>query len=365
VTLFFNQPSGGLSGLSINAMLLEKITPYIERDNRFYYLIDKQISQFMLNSLEFRKRQELAVRIIESIMSGHEKQLLLEYVVELARIEPRIRELEPWARDHVVHALLSYFLGVFLNENFLFRTGEKVSAFQWKIAGLFHDVGYPLQIASDSLVKPFVSKINAMKKELHSTQPDLTIGIVPSGLEKLNNGVNALDLIQGKLDEWELDINPHEVYADMTKTGFVDHGIVSALAVLYVIDLMYQEHNPRRVHRNIFTPGRSVNFNQKFFERDVVSACSAIFIHNLSCSKFLHKKIERSKAPVAFLLKMSDTLQEWERPSLNNLNGNSANLFSLSVEQKRLLFKSTLTKEKKESIQNELTVLVAPDIEVL
>jgi hypothetical protein len=359
------QSSGGLSGLSINAMLLKTIAPYLERNNRFYYLMDGKVSQFMLNSLEFHERQELAIGIIESIMSGHEKQLLLEYVVELARIEPRIRELEPWARDHVVHALLSYFLGVFINERFLFRTGKKVNAFQWKIAGLFHDVGYPLQIASDSLVKPFVSQINAMKRQLHSTQPDLAFGIILSGLEKLNNGVNALDLIQNRLDDWELNIDSHEVYTDMTKTGLVDHGIVSALAVLYVIDLMYQKYNPRRVHRNILTQSRSVNFNQRFFETDVVSACSAIFIHNLSYSMFLDKKVDRSKAPVAFLLKISDTLQEWERPSLNNPNGYSANLFSVMIEQKRLLYKSSLTKERKESIQNDLKVLVAPDIEVL
>jgi len=91
--------------LSINEMLLNEISPYL-----FKYDCDIDESRhFMLYGDNFIQRQQEAVEIIRSIMSSNDKELLYEYVAKLAQIEPRVRELQPWARDHVVHALLSFF----------------------------------------------------------------------------------------------------------------------------------------------------------------------------------------------------------------------------------------------------------------
>jgi hypothetical protein len=343
---------------TINEILLEDFIPNLAE----YNCPERQIKSFMLENIDFIQRQQSAVKIIELIMQSHEKQILLEYVAELAEIEPRIRELEPWTRDHVVHALLSFVLGVFINK----KCAIGVPPFQWKLAGLFHDVGYPLEVAASSLVNPYVQRINKIKRELGSSQPDLSFGTTLEGLTELNNRVNSIDLIQDRLNQWNLEIDARTTYQRMAKEGTTNHGIISSLAVLYVIDLLYQNFNPRRLHKDIFTPGRSVNFNQNFFEGDVVSACSAIFVHNLQSKFFLKKKINRLEAPLAFLLKLSDSLQEWERPSLKNQNGYAAACFSISFGKEGLILQAQIPEDRKKQINDEIqSTLIAPEVKIL
>ena len=119
-----------------------------------YDLDLNDFDRFLADNCEFQERQRLAIKIIEDIITTHGKKNLLRCVTELARVEYNIRELQPWVRDHVVHALLSFILGININEKFL---NSSVDYFQWKLAGLLHDVGYPVQIAKD-ILKPFTAK---------------------------------------------------------------------------------------------------------------------------------------------------------------------------------------------------------------
>ena len=134
--------------------------------------------------------------------------------------------------------------------------------------------------------------------------------------------------------------------------------MVSALSVLYVIDLLYQKNNPRR--KNLPNSG----WSQDYFENDVVPACTAIFIHNLPIQYFRESKISLEKSPIAFLLRLSDCLQDWELPSYNNKNGFPANLYDINVVNKKLIFSAP--KERKEKIINEIVnSILATDIEFL
>ena len=222
-----------------------------------------------------------------------------------------------------------------------------------------------MQIAAGALVKPFTAQINQIKKELGSNKGDITVQIIPTGLEDLNNNVNSIDLIQARLNKWDLRIDAHKVYADMLKAGDIRHGVISFLAVLYIIDIMYQKYNPGRVYKNVLSPRRSSNFNQKYFEGDVVSACSAIFIHDLPNTYFAQRRIDRIKAPVAFLLRLSDALQQWERPSLRNQNGYASKNFEITIKGKKLVFKADILKKEKERMKNEVSSLDAVDVEIL
>jgi hypothetical protein len=346
--------------MSINEFLLLAIASHLDE----YDCPERKIEQFIRSKCAFEERQQIAVDVIGMIMESNEKQMLLEYVAELARVEPQARQLQPWARDHVVHALLCFMLGIYLNEEFLDKK-SKVNPFQWKIAGLFHDVGYPLQIATDALITPYVNTINSIKRSIGSNQPDLAFGINLIGLTILNNEINALDLIQERVKRWDLDIDAKKSFEAMSTSGQINHGIVSSLAVLYVVDILYQAYNPERVYSDILTPGKSVNFNQKYFERDIVSACSAIFVHALPISHFAKNKIDRSKAPLAFLLKLADALQEWERPSLENQNAYAPACFTISNKKKLLTLKADILDRRKKDINDELSCLVVDDVRII
>ena len=83
----------------------------------------------------------------------------------MAKVEQGIGELQPWIRDHVVHALLTFTLGSYLGAKYITLNNSDVNILQWKLAGLFHDIGYPIQTAKD-LMKPMLNKVNGIKKEL-------------------------------------------------------------------------------------------------------------------------------------------------------------------------------------------------------
>ncbi|MEM3697096.1 MAG: hypothetical protein QXQ94_06305 [Candidatus Bathyarchaeia archaeon] len=347
---------------NINKTLLAEIKPHFGRYNCDFY----EMEHFLNHRGSFLERQAEAICIIEGIMTAHGKEKLIRHVSELARVEHGIHELEPWVRDHVVHALLSFILGIYINEKILRPHHIPVDDFQWKLAGMFHDIGYPAEIAN-GILKPFIEKINDIKRTLlgRFKRPDVRFKVIPVGLESLQNNVNSFDLIQNRLNEWDLKIDARREYDLIVESGNVDHGIISSLAILYVIDLMYQKHNPKREYKDRFIPGTNISFNQKYFEEDVVSACTAIYIHNLPKRSFCNSKIDRIKAPVAFLLKLSDCLQEWERPSFTNKFGFPANKFDVNVSNKQLIFHADIPYEKKKKIRDDISsFLIAQDVQI-
>lgn len=350
--------------MNINETLFSEIGCFLD-DYDFYEDDVNDIKDFLTSEKSFLEKQSNAIQIIEKIMTVHGKKELLRHVSELARVEHRIQELEPWVRDHVVHALLSFLLGIYLNEKFIKPSIVTcVDHFQWKLAGLFHDVGYPIQIAKD-IIKPTISKINEIKRNLNVSVPDVQPKIYIDGIENLANRLNSFELIQKCLNRWKLKIHARKEYDLMIESGEICHGIMSSLIVLYVIALMYHKYNPAREYKDIYLQNSNINWNQTYFDRDVVSACSAIYIHNLSNRCFAEAKINRSKAPVAFLLKLSDCLQEWERPSLTNQTGFPASLFDIKIDKGQLIFYSNISEKKNNEIKEAIfSSLIVPDVQI-
>lgn len=347
--------------MNINTTLFNQI----KEDLYNYDCFPKEIEQFLTHKVPFLERQRSAIEIIKGVMTVHGKQELFNYLAELARIEHGIRELEPWVRDHVVHALLSFILGIYLNKAFIQPTfGSAVNKLQWKLAGLFHDVGYPVQMAKD-LLSPLAFTINEIKRRLGVHAPDVGFIVIPQGFGNLIGGLNSYKLIQDRLDDWELQIDVKEEYSRMIHSGQICHGIISALAVLYVINLMYHKYNPKRENSDIYTGHGSINWNYKYFMEDIVSACSAIYIHNLPKRCFTSSRIDGHKAPVAFLLKLADCLQEWERPSADNSQGYPATLFNIGADNGQLIYTANIADSGKSKIQEDvLSCLANPNIQI-
>ena len=116
--------------MDVNSTLIARIS----HDDFYQYSVEEEeICQFLKFNGEFLDRQSLAIDIITHIMQAHGKQDLYETLAELARDELGIRVLEPWVRDHVVHALNCFILGILINEYF-FKPyhGQNVEPFHKK-----------------------------------------------------------------------------------------------------------------------------------------------------------------------------------------------------------------------------------------
>lgn len=336
--------------MNINCTLLDEVTPYMYD----YSCLKHEIEHFLSGQLSFLERQEEAVNIMSAILATHGKEALLGCLAELAIVETKIRELEPWVRDHVVHSLLTYILGIFLNEKFIKPSiGILVNHFQWKLTGLLHDVGYPIEIAKN-VMKPFGTTLNKLRRKF-GVRELLTFTIMPLQLEKLTNGKNGLHLIQKQLESWGLSIDATREYSIMIRAGKICHGIISSLAVLNVIDAMYQHYNPERKYESICTRRNNLDWNQKYFDEDIIPACSAIFIHNLPSRCFSKSRIDPVKAPLPFLLKLCDCLQEWERPSFERQTGLPAYLFDIQIRDRKILFWANVHNKEKDKMRESIS----------
>jgi len=108
--------------------IIKKILNEINGVLRDDYDIHLQRSEFDALSLPItdshgkpdphRYKQRLAQSkdILTRILAVHGKADIVGFLGELARIEPRIQTLQPWVRDHVVHAIYTFLVGAYIIE---------------------------------------------------------------------------------------------------------------------------------------------------------------------------------------------------------------------------------------------------------
>ena len=98
-----------------------------------------------------------------------------------------------------------------------------------------------------------------------------------------------------------------------------DHGIASAILTMKALSEKY------RIHQ----------WNEEDFNKYIINACSAIFIHNLRINKFIWNF---NDFPLASLLKICDELQDWDRPTEENIKGNSPKDYDLKFKKDGIIF---------------------------
>jgi len=156
--------------------------------------------------------------------------------------------------------------------------------------------------------------MNDILDELKSPSPKLNPETYPENLEKLCGNWNGKEIIQNRLTEWALGIDVEDYCNWLKKKNKTDHGVISALAQLKIIEAMYYKINPQRKNEDIIE--YNLNFNQRNFDLDIVSSSAALFIHNIDLNyPGFSNKINFELSPLAFLLFLCDTFQEWDRYS--------------------------------------------------
>jgi len=348
--------------MNINETLLDNCKPHLDR----YGCNELELIEFFREKNRIKK-QDKAISIIKGILNNNNKKPLVNLIIELANIEFGIKQLQPKARDHVVHALFTYLLGIYINEKVMIKNGYAVDIFQWKIASLFHDISYPIQLAND-IIKSYAEKINNIGGIYHETFDNIFFKLVCNKIDKLlkisyKKRLNSFDLFHKWLRKWNIKINPEEHYNFIINKGEICHGMLSALTIIFLIDLMYQKNNPRRVEDDISIRGSDgifSNWNEKYFEGDIAPACAAIFIHNLDKILFLDNRIDPKKAPLAFLLRLCDSLQEWERPLKKKPYGERADKFDIGLTpSNHLIYYANINKKHINKIEGDIKSVLA------
>jgi len=184
-----------------------------------------------------------AVSIIRRILKKHGKDIFGDYMARLAEIETAIQRFNPGLRDHVNHSVYVFLLGLLLETNFSLIKVRR--ALTWKLATFLHDVGYPIELFSRS-TGDYLGQVHSLRNEIvedsRYTAPTHSIDI--ENLENLASGRNAFELMNSRLAKWGLCVDLKQIYEKKMKRGVVDHGILSSIVVLNIIDALYYRYNP-------------------------------------------------------------------------------------------------------------------------
>lgn len=249
-------------------------------------------------------------------------------------------------RDHFVHAVNVFITGISIYaENDRFRTAfckavpekeyrcayttrNEEFFYRWALASLFHDIGYPVEIAGKQL-NEFVDRVanfdgNETKvrvklsfenfEELNSIQEVIPEEVFAGAFREAYPQLSAADLLRPLdlmacrihctlgTDFGETAETLNGFVRKMAEGGFIDHGYYSAITILKWYGYLIQKNG----------------FRSEYFFWPVLDSATAILLHNLygnvlQKSPYCLGPMKAEDNPVAYLLILCDELQEWNR----------------------------------------------------
>ena len=283
--------------------------------------------------------QKTALRIIKRMYTQNQKEELHGFLEALSRLEPQANIIEVEVRDHVVHALNTFLLGVYLIERLDLSDEEKDSlAFQWKICGPTHDIGYTYELLLKAIKRQVVIFTELTKG---ISTPKLYLPeIMPRNISKLSQGFDSQMLIQQRLADWGINFNIDEYIKELRENNTPDHGMISAFLEMKYLEALYHRNNATRLCST--SEQENVFWDYSDFNKDIVSACTAVFLHNIKdinlskniCEQHLIFNFERT--PLAYILYLCDNFQEWDRYGVDKKAIDGEN-FSIAVTEGKII----------------------------
>ena len=238
-------------------------------------------------------------------------------------------------RDHYIHSVNVFLLGVYaymacpaVEKAFTERYGKgtfctpvECFLFIWGNVSLFHDMGYPLEIASNQ-AKRFLRTISDVNG--HGKKTSIGIYIDPSDdILSIETGKwnghteSATELIASGINRF---LGKHPDYIrefvsaypkKMFNDRYIDHGFFSAVIILGTYADSMQD----------------AGMDDSRFHDEILTIASAIAMHNMYPynmaldDRFGPMSIEQH--PAGYLLMLSDILQEWNRKSYGSSFNNA------------------------------------------
>ena len=285
----------------------------ILRNNRLqekYYFNDiRVLVESFLNEDRLPERTQLAQSISKRTLTRHKKDGSLHpFLDRMVDIERGVQYFDKYLRDHINHSIYVYLLGLtFIEKTPFFRNIDPLS---WKITALLHDIGYPPEWFAYS-TREYFNQVSEVGGTLAMGNRGIEYGVRIDGIEQLEfSKINAFRAIDNRLKMWNIKLNTRRVFKIGLSRGEINHGILSALAILRIVDHLYYMNNPDRSEEK--TDDQMLDWGVKCFNKQIVEAVTAVSIHAI-LGEF--GEIHLENTPIAYLLVLCDNLQLWNRYS--------------------------------------------------
>lgn len=261
-------------------------------------------------------------------------------------------------RDHVLHMLIVYLLGLFivekLNLNIFNYMDREKTKFTWTVASLLHDIGYVYEKLNDalhdafgSIIQPISAPGETLKINVNSPVIDRYLRLIAKTYEIMlkENTRNQKDMLVNLREEKHLNLDfslswnfYRELHENLQQNKRGIHGPVSALITLDTL-----------ISKN---PYAANDFWFKEWYPYVLVAATSIAAHSLSIETLSKFEINRINSIMPTLLILCDEVQDFGRPGTK---GSSLSLKNIKTRDKEItLTLETENKEKMEGLKNKL-----------
>jgi len=196
--------------------------------------------------------------------------------------------------------------------------------FRWRLASLMHDVGNGVSLfgAEREKISEYIYLLMLRVAPYDAPRPWTVEDLLP--LERHKQALDELDRLDcsKRISRFFNKLKGAPYESDGSKI-FYDHGVVSALILLKVLDLRYRDYDNTAV-KEIEHDGHRVSFDRDYFDKSIMQAAYAITTHNVDMYPAEYRVgwparlYSVKERPLAFLLKVADTLQEWGKPRARN-----------------------------------------------
>lgn len=308
--------------LGINSRFIDTVEAFLGEKNR-----------------EYRKiYAEEAIRALWAIWGTDRK--FEPYLTKFKTAENAGFIFDDFHRDHLVHSLYVYLLGQYLIcicKKLKKYTWDQIPLFlfSWGMAATLHDIAYPLELYSKQ-----ISNYLGKRRPKLAKAAKLRLTVELEGLVDIGKrDLNLWDVLNKHLiEKYNIRSFNIERYFEnkCAREGIIDHGVMSSLIVL-----------------KYFYEGGE-------FDDVILDVASAIVLHNINRRGKLDVRLKENG--LAYLLILSDELQEWDRPSITRDVIPSKGVLILKsaipdidIECSYLLTSSEIDK-KQESLFNKIRV---------
>jgi hypothetical protein len=323
-----------------------------------FYERGEQLLPSIERFLSVEPNKDNALAVYEAFLDTYRTPGLRQLSDRMREFEEQVAPTIPQHRDHYAHSVQVFLLGLAIYQrNRLFRdiatrafsypdvypSPVEEFFYRWGLAALFHDIGYPVEIAYKSIqeyARFALVPVLELPEDIEERQPAPRIvhPVFSLAIEDLNSllYVNQLWPLPGKEDRFfakypdyksslstdilvllagnlaqRLKTFERETLAIMLRDhlvqgmaqGDVDHGFLSAIILLKWIGTLYLQSD----------------WNPAYFYHSAVDAAAGILLHNLYDYFLIQypfnlKPLTPSAHPLGYLLMLCDRLQETDRP---------------------------------------------------
>lgn len=320
-------------------MVNEHFAGYTDTNNQSEF---RKLAKQFIDATTYQESKRFAKEFIVFVLSQNGKGNFAPSIELFDHTEMNGKYPFDKQRSHYIHQVNVYLLGLFLyhksqmiqdnidqemesttpkieyaqngfSYEYQYSGGSKFSEFlyRWKLASLPHDIGYGISLFENN-EKEMINFLQKFGVTDIRNLNDLWLFEDRDLLLQLDSEIPGISIIKYMNEQYK---------KPLYDSVFYDHGLIGSLIFLRCMNQKYANHRGNIITHN---GSAKIIWDERILSGSILQVAIAIAHHNLDqYSKQLESNADDIKIfdldnrPLSWLLKVSDIIQEWDKPKAN------------------------------------------------